>query len=81
MKALLIAGATIVAAAFGSGTAAMAQEGPWCAHYDFGSDESVNCGFQDFRQCVADVRGIGGFCSQNPTYGIRPYAGRHNGYR
>lgn len=77
MKSLLIAGVVVVAAAFGSGTAAVAQNGPWCAHYDFGSDESVNCGFFDFRQCVAEVRGIGGFCVQNSTYG----AARSNGWR
>jgi hypothetical protein len=47
---------------------AKAQNAPWCAHYDFGSDESVNCSFYSFQQCVAEVRGIGGFCSQNSTY-------------
>ena len=53
-------------------SAAQAQNGPWCAHYDFGSDETVNCGFYSFQQCLADVRGVGGFCSQNSTYGLRP---------
>jgi hypothetical protein len=45
-----------------------AQNAPWCAHYDFGSDESVNCGFVSFDQCLGDVRGVGGFCMRNNTY-------------
>ena len=49
---------------------AQAQNGPWCAHYDFGSDESLNCSFYNFEQCVADVRGVGGFCAPNSTYGL-----------
>jgi hypothetical protein len=51
---------------------AQAQNGPWCAHYNFGNDEAVNCRFYSFQQCVADVRGVGGFCSQNSTYGLEP---------
>lgn len=82
MKALLFAGAAAVVAAFAFSAPAAAQNGPWCAHYDFGNDESVNCGFVDFRQCVADVRGIGGFCVQNPTYGLaRPHGWRRSWYR
>ncbi|MGC2123005.1 MAG: DUF3551 domain-containing protein [Xanthobacteraceae bacterium] len=49
---------------------AQAQNGPWCAHYDFGSDETVNCSYFSFQQCLYDVRGVGGFCSQNSTYGL-----------
>ena len=51
-------------------TPADAQNGPWCAHYDFGNDETVNCSFYSFQQCLADVHGVGGFCSQNSTYGL-----------
>jgi hypothetical protein len=47
-------------------------DGTWCARYPRGSS---NCGFYSFDQCQATVRGIGGFCQQNPfsAYG---YAGQ-----
>lgn len=80
VKAFLAA-AVLLAAFVSSATAAQAQNGPWCAHYDFGSDESVNCGFHSFQQCIADVRGIGGFCSQNSTYGLAPRNRWHPSYR
>ena len=49
-----------------------AHAGTWCSHYTRGSS---NCGFYSFEQCQANVRGICGFCQQNPfsAYG---YAGR-----
>ena len=52
----------------GIGTPAKAQNDPWCAHLDFGSDEAVNCSFVSFDQCMATVRGMGGFCVANNTY-------------
>jgi uncharacterized protein DUF3551 len=67
-----LAAALLTAASLVSISAAQAQNGPWCAHYDFGSDETVNCGFYSFQQCLSDVRGVGGFCSQNSTYGLSP---------
>ena len=70
MKMLVLA-LTLLSATIGFGAAAHAQNGPWCAHHDFGSDETVNCGFYSFRQCLDDVRGVGGFCSQNSTFGLR----------
>jgi hypothetical protein len=45
---------------------AKAQNYPWCAQYS--GDGSMNCGFATFQQCLAEVRGIGGFCTQNSTY-------------
>jgi hypothetical protein len=41
---------------------AEAQNYPWCTYY---SKDGTNCGFVSFEQCLADVRGIGGFCQQN----------------
>lgn len=38
---------------------------PWCAQY-LGRSESTNCGFTSLEQCVADVRGVGGLCHENP---------------
>jgi hypothetical protein len=48
-----------------SSTDAVAQFYPWCSIY---SDKvgASNCGFVSFEQCLLNVRGIGGFCVQNP---------------
>ena len=50
-----------------------AQAAPWCADYGGGrGGGGTNCGFYSFEQCMATVRGIGGFCRQNgfenPSY-------------
>jgi hypothetical protein len=44
-----------------------AREYAWCATYNdkYGAR---NCGFDTFAQCLATVSGIGGFCSQNPSF-------------
>jgi hypothetical protein len=39
---------------------------PWCAELRDRSGSSTNCGFTSFEQCMATVRGIGGFCHENP---------------
>ena len=73
MKAgLLLFGVLLATAAIG--TAAQAQNYPWCAQYGNGNG-GTNCGFSTFPQCMADVSGIGGFCMPNNTY--RPPAGPH----
>ncbi len=69
----------IVAASIALGAPAQAQNYPWCAQY-MGGDTGggMNCGFVSFEQCMATVRGMGGFCMQNNTYvppaGARPPA-------
>jgi hypothetical protein len=62
MRSVLFA-AAIIGAMFSS-TDAMAQYYPWCSIH---SDKvgSSNCGFVSFAQCMANVRGIGGFCVRN----------------
>jgi uncharacterized protein DUF3551 len=64
MRPILFAAALMGAASGLSSTDAMAQYYPWCSIY---SDRvgSSNCGFVSFEQCMANVRGIGGFCVQN----------------
>ncbi len=47
-------------------TAAHAQEYKWCAVYT--EMDATNCGFTTFRQCMATVSGVGGFCERNPAY-------------
>jgi hypothetical protein len=51
----------------GIGSRAEAQNYPWCAMLDMG-DQAVNCGFVSSEQCMAYVRGIGGYCMPNNTY-------------
>jgi len=31
-------------------------------------DQAVNCGFVSSEQCMAYIRGIGGYCMPNNTY-------------
>jgi hypothetical protein len=57
----------IFALTAGIGTPAEAQNYPWCATYDVG-DAAYNCGFISREQCMATVRGIGGFCNANTQY-------------
>ncbi len=58
------------------GTRAEAQNYPWCAYYNMGEDGGgTNCGFVSFDQCMATVRGIGGFCERNTLY--QPPSGMH----
>ncbi len=46
---------------------AQAQNYPWCARYGTPYSDT-SCGFTSFEQCMASVRGIGGFCEKNDTY-------------
>jgi Protein of unknown function (DUF3551) len=46
-----------------------AYAAPWCSEYSgggTGGGGGSNCGFYSFDQCLANVRGIGGFCVRNP---------------
>jgi Protein of unknown function (DUF3551) len=70
----------LVAASIVPGAPAQAQNYPWCAQYmggDMGG--AMNCGFVSFDQCMATVRGMGGFCMQNNTY--LPPPGPHSSVR
>jgi hypothetical protein len=70
MKLAHLALAAVLAAAGSTGAplGAQAQNYPWCAHLDFGSDEVVTCGFVSFDQCMQTARGMGGFCMANNEY-------------
>jgi hypothetical protein len=71
MRPWLITLATLAGVLFGVlGLAprAEAQNLPWCAHLDFGADETVDCTFRTFDQCLAEIHGVGGFCMANNTY-------------
>ncbi len=62
----ILAGMTLAALAIAS--PAQAQNYPWCAQYSGKNGGGMNCGFVSFDQCMATVRGMGGFCMQNNTY-------------
>jgi hypothetical protein len=40
---------------------------PWCARYGGGrlSPGVPICGYTSYRQCMASVQGMGGYCEQN----------------
>lgn len=44
---------------------------PWCSNFADGFG-GTNCGFVSYEQCMATVRGSGGYCDKNDTY--RPQA-------
>jgi hypothetical protein len=47
---------------------------PWCARYQYRSYATM-CLFDTQAQCLADVRGLGGFCMENvapPPFGVAP---------
>jgi hypothetical protein len=49
-------------------TPAAAIEYPWCAQYSGKDGGGRNCGFVSWDQCMATVRGMGGFCEHNLFY-------------
>ncbi len=57
------------AAAFAPQPASAAYDLPWCAQYaDAGN--ILSCAFTSYQQCMATVRGIGGYCRPNYRYGF-----------
>jgi hypothetical protein len=67
MRVIFSTVALVLLVLLGDTGASQAQTYPWCATYNdkYGSH---NCGFVTFEQCLATVRGIGGFCGQNPWF-------------
>jgi Protein of unknown function (DUF3551) len=43
-------------------TGTEADAAAWCAFY---GPSTYNCGFHTYEQCLATVRGAGGWCRQN----------------
>ncbi len=52
---------------------------PWCAQYTGSRGGATNCGFTSYQQCMATVRGAGGYCVQNPWYLQYGQGGRGTG--
>lgn len=71
MRLTAVALAAFVAAA--ASTGAQAQNYPWCAVLNMG-DNSYNCGFVTYQQCMTTISGIGGFCERNTQFQpLQPY--------
>ncbi len=69
-------GLAILAVTGGFSLPARAQNYPWCADYGGGDmGGASNCGFTTFEQCMATLRGMGGFCNPNTQY--QPPPGPH----
>jgi hypothetical protein len=65
-RMILLAGAGLIAGMAASATpAAAAPTYPWCARY---SSSGGECSFNTREQCMEDLSGIGGSCTQNPAF-------------
>jgi hypothetical protein len=56
----------VVALAATSSTSAFADARTWCGTFRLGS---TSCGYSSSEECMATVRGLGGFCYPNPFPG------------
>ncbi len=63
---------SLVVIAFATPVAAQSNH-PWCSNFADGFG-GTNCGFVSYEQCMATVRGSGGFCNKNDMY--RPESAR-----
>ena len=66
MRIMLAAMVALMAA--GAADRAQAIDYPWCAEYTGNWGASTNCGFNTQEQCMATVRGVGGYCRPNGAY-------------
>src|SRR5260370_14196804 len=63
MLSLVVLGA--VAGGLGEARAQSAYDYPWCAVYANRSGATA-CYYATYAQCMATIRGIGGYCISNP---------------
>jgi hypothetical protein len=56
----------LVAILAGTWSATSAAAGTWCGTFRLGS---TSCGYSSSEECMATVRGLGGFCYPNPFPG------------
>jgi Protein of unknown function (DUF3551) len=73
MRTIFLAAAALAAMSLTSIPAH--ADGAWCARDTRGG---TNCGFHTFAQCQADISGIGGSCSLNPSF--QGYNGVYQSY-
>jgi hypothetical protein len=60
----LAAAATIATVLAIDARAPVQAAAPWCAWFT-GYSYSSDCGYYTLEQCVATVRGVGGYCAPN----------------
>jgi Protein of unknown function (DUF3551) len=48
------------------------QAAPWCAWF-IDNDYSHDCAYYTLPQCVATIRGVGGYCARNVYPELLPY--------
>ena len=65
MLSLVVLGA--VAGGLGVARAQSAYDYPWCAVYANRSGATA-CYYASYAQCMATIRGIGGYCMASPYY-------------
>jgi hypothetical protein len=61
----LAASAVLAALAFSATPAAAAPVYPWCSR---NAATAGDCSFQTFQQCLDYLNGVGGGCTDNPSY-------------
>lgn len=67
------------------GAAGPVQAAPWCAWFT-GYSSNYDCSYFTFEQCLATIRGVGGYCASNvypepPLYPPPPHRKRpHRAY-
>jgi hypothetical protein len=67
MRTFLTTALAVPAMLFAMADVADAQNYPWCAQYNSRGGPR-NCGFVSWEQCMATVRGAGGYCERNAMY-------------
>jgi hypothetical protein len=64
MRNFLFAAAALMAATVLSGS--KVEAAPFCSYIGGATGGFQSCGFQTWDQCLASIRGAGGFCMVNP---------------
>jgi hypothetical protein len=49
-----------------------AGNSPFCANYETASGSHEGCNFLSFQDCLEFIRGMGGYCSGNPSAAAPP---------
>jgi hypothetical protein len=72
MMRMLVAAFCVIVLAGAPERGVAEPEYPWCAELFGDEGSATNCGFMTLEQCMATVRGAGGYCRANPLSSQRP---------
>lgn len=70
MRVTIMSGVLAFATLLGCASESMAQSAysyPWCAIYTNRSGAQA-CYYRSYRECMATMEGIGGYCIQSPYF-------------